>query len=60
MDGAVTDAEGVWDDFKEAIWGWIGRVGRQAALKIKEPHSLTREDGYLPKLLAQVPSEGPC
>ena len=59
VDGAVTDADGVWDHFKEAIWGWIGRVGRLAALKIREPHSLTHEDGYLPKLLAQVPSEGP-
>lgn len=48
-----------WNDFKEAIWGWIGRAGRLARLEIKEPHSLTHERGYLPKLLTQVPSATP-
>ena len=52
-DRGVTDDPGVWDDFKEAIWGWIGRMGRLAKLQIKEPHSLTDPQGYLPKLLAE-------
>ena len=63
VDGKISGDVRKWNSFKQTTWGWIGRVGRLASLKLKAPHSLQHEDGYLPKLiaLAQAPdrsSEG--
>ena len=57
VDGKVRHDPRAWRSLAEATWGWIGRIGRLAALKIKEPHSLEDDDGYLPKLIALA--EGP-
>ena len=51
-DGALRDDEDTWRGFAGEIWGWIGRIGRLASLQIKPPHSLTHDEGYLPKLIA--------
>ena len=58
VDGTVSDDVRTWNSFKEATWGWIGRVGRLATLKLKAPHSLQHEEGYLPKLIALAEGSG--
>lgn len=58
VDGTIRDDSRTWRGLKEATWGWIGRVGRLASLKIKPPHSLAHEQGYLPKLIALADAPG--
>ena len=53
--GAVSDEDNVWDDFKEDIWGWFGRQLGRAKLKIAGPHLLDSNNGYLQRLAAQCP-----
>ena len=57
-DGTLRDDESTWRGFAEETWGWIGRIGRLASLQIKPPHSLSHEEGYLPKLIALAQDSG--
>lgn len=52
-DGRVSHSGRAWGDFKESMWGWIGRQLGRRRLRIAAPHVLDSDIGYLQRLAAQ-------
>ena len=52
-DGSVSHSGRAWGDFKESMWGWIGRQLGHRKLRIAAPHVLDSDIGYLQRLAAQ-------
>ena len=53
-DGSVSESPEAWTEFKESIWGWIGKVMGSVKLKLAGPHRLGSRNGYLQRLAKQV------
>ena len=51
-DGGTSRSGKVWGNFKQNIWGWIGRKLGSVKLRIADPHRLDSDIGYLPRLAA--------
>ena len=51
--GKASRSARTWGDYKESIWGWIGRHLGRRKLRIAAPHVLDSDIGYLQRLAAQ-------
>ena len=56
-DETISNSARDWNDFKESIWGWIGRQLGRRKLKIADPHRLNSETGYLHRLAAHCDAQ---
>ena len=60
-DGTVSESPDDWQDFKEVVWGLMGRMFGGEKLEITDTHLLDSDNGYLQRLAMQmrVPSLPP-
>lgn len=53
-DGTVSESPDDWQNFKEAVWGLMGRVFGEKKLELTGAHLLDADNGYLQRLAAQA------